>query len=683
MALLLATCLPVAMASLAYDKDMSLRERPVQKVVRMLQDMKVELTNEMEDDKAVQETLECWCKTGKQDKEKAIEEGVQRKQQLEDQIGSAVAKVKELTAKRKATWDEIQKDHAALQEAETMRMKENKEFHAEEVDLIEATKACQQATVALSKQNPDLMEIRSVAHMLQDKRIPTLAMSRSSKSQMNVLKNFLTDVQQSTSFLSIPGMQSYAPQSGQIFGVLKQMKENFEEDLASAQKDEEKAVAEFQSLKAAKEEELEAGNKAIEQFDADIADLKEENAQAFKELAKVEQQLEWDREFLATLEEKCAATDEAFQTRMKARIEEIAAVDDTIKILNSDQAFANFDKSVNSAGGVGSEASFLQTSSSSKVEAVQREKAASLLQKAAGKTSSMALALVAMHVQLDAFTKVKAEIDKMVTELSQQQKDEVAHRDDCISSFHENKREEQANYDKKENLEAKIADTQASIKQLTEDIEAANNEIKATLTSMDRASSTREAQNAAYLQTVQDQRLTQIILSKALARMKEVYAFLQGPGAPHIQTSATHTDPGNGPAKFKEYEQNAGGSKVVAMIEEVITDSKKTEDDAHNDENESQQTYENMMKSSNKNIVALQESVVSMESSRASDKSSLELAKSDLGETVNTLEDLNEVKGDLHKSCDYITKNFDARQAARAAEIEALGEAKAILSGMN
>jgi len=32
--------------------------------------------------------------------------------------------------------------------------------------------------------------------------------------------------------------------------------------------------------------------------------------------------------------------------------------------------------------------------------------------------------------------------------------------------------------------------------------------------------------------------------------------------------------------------------------------------------------------------------------------------------------------------CDYTLNNFDARQAARAAEIDALNGAKAILSGM-
>jgi len=49
--------------------------------------------------------------------------------------------------------------------------------------------------------------------------------------------------------------------------------------------------------------------------------------------------------------------------------------------------------------------------------------------------------------------------------------------------------------------------------------------------------------------------------------------------------------------------------------------------------------------------------------------------------TVGTLGELNAVSGDLHKSCDFVLKNFEARQTARAAEVDSLNEAKAILSG--
>ncbi len=40
-----------------------------------------------------------------------------------------------------------------------------------------------------------------------------------------------------------------------------------------------------------------------------------------------------DKEFLAKLQKKCANTDTEFENRVKARLEEIEAVQDTIEIL--------------------------------------------------------------------------------------------------------------------------------------------------------------------------------------------------------------------------------------------------------------------------------------------------------------------------------------------------------------
>merc|ERR1719311_1556196 len=98
-----------------------------------------------------------------------------------------------------------------------------------------------------------------------------------------------------------------------------------------------------------------------------------------------------------------------------------------------------------------------------------------------------------------------------------------------------------------------------------------------------------------------------MILNKALDRMKQVYAMIQQqkPGAPHIQTSGTHTDPGNGPAKFKDNAaNNAGGKRVLAMLDEVMQESKQTENDAINAEDSAQNAYENFMKDSNKLITS-------------------------------------------------------------------------------
>merc|ERR1719158_1965058 len=154
-----------------------------------------------------------------------------------------------------------------------------------------------------------------------------------------------------------------------------------------------------------------------------------------------------------------------------------------------------------------------------------------------------------------------------------------------------------------------------------------------------------------------DQRLTQMILTKALDRMKQVYALIQAqarraiqqhqqlaPGAPHIQTSATDTDPGSGPARFTKYEKNAGGGKIVAMIQGIIDDSKALEAEAIAAEQDSQTAYENFMKESNDSITKLSEAIANLSAAKGKAEEDLSMAKADLDSTNKELEGLHETE---------------------------------------
>merc|ERR1719355_512795 len=116
--------------------------------------------------------------------------------------------------------------------------------------------------------------------------------------------------------------------------------------------------------------------------------------------------------------------------------------------------------------------------------------------------------------------------------------------------------------------------------------------------------------------------------------------MMQQPGAPHIQTSGTDTDPGSGPARFKKYEKNAGGSKVVAMIEGIINDSKQLEAEAIAAEQDSQTAYENFMKESNDSITKLSEAIANLSAAKAAAEEALSMAKTDLDQTNKELSDL-------------------------------------------
>jgi len=309
--------------------------------------------------------------------------------------------------------------------------------------------------------------------------------------------------------------------------------------------------------------------------------------------------------------------------------------------------------------------------------AVARRKAA----KALRSTGSPQLAMLAESVQLDAFTKVKAAIDKMVAELTSQQQEEVQHRDWCTDELAKNKRSTEEQNDKKANLEADIADGKKTVGQLAKEIEASTSAIAEMQKEMKKASELREGENADFQETVTDQRITQAVLQKAIDRMKQVYAPSQ-PGAPHVQLSGTATEPGNGPARFTEYGKSSKGSAVVAMLEKVLADSKRMQDEALTAEQDAQSAYESFMKDSNASIKRYQRSIVDMTEDKAKAEEALSMAQDDLSNAHKELENLQGALTGLKASCDFLLRNFDARQEARATEISALKEAKAILSGM-
>merc|ERR1719386_201237 len=72
--------------------------------------------------------------------------------------------------------------------------------------------------------------------------------------------------------------QTTQPQSGEIFGILKAMKESFETNLAQSQKEEVENSAAYEDLKKAKEEELETGQRQSDTKSNELAKADENNA---------------------------------------------------------------------------------------------------------------------------------------------------------------------------------------------------------------------------------------------------------------------------------------------------------------------------------------------------------------------------------------------------------------------
>merc|ERR1719473_377122 len=163
------------------------------------------------------------------------------------------------------------------------------------------------------------------------------------------------------------------------------MKETFESNLAQLQKEEQQGSADYENLKASKENEITASLDQIEAKTQELATTDEKNANAKQDLEDTEATKAADEKFLASLKEQCAAMDAEWEARSKTRAEEMEAVAKALAILSGDDAHDLFTKTFN----------FMQKHGSKNSK--RRERASQLLAAVAHKTKNPRLVTLALQ----------------------------------------------------------------------------------------------------------------------------------------------------------------------------------------------------------------------------------------------------------------------------------------------
>merc|ERR1719392_295878 len=307
----------------------------------------------------------------------------------------------------------------------------------------------------------------------------------------------------------------------------------------------------------------------------------------------------------------------------------------------------------------------------------RRSQASKVLAAVAHKLQNPRLSNLAVQVRLDAFTRVKKAIDDMVAQLLKEKEDEIKHKDFCVEEFNSNELQTEKKEREKADLIALIEDLEMTIKQLTEAIDKLKAEIAEMQVQLKRAGEDREKENKEFQMTVADQRATQKLLTAALNILKGFYE--KAAAAALVQKQEPAGPPP--PPGFKEYKNNASAGGVMGMIQQIINDAKAMEAEAIRSEEDAQKAYEDFVKDTNASIEEKSKDITNKSESKANAEADLVEAKEDKEAVMLELEQLANYKAELHSSCDFVMKNFEIRQTARDEEIEALKQAKAILSG--
>merc|ERR1719229_1448792 len=166
---------------------------------------------------------------------------------------------------------------------------------------------------------------------------------------MNSQRMYEEDRNNLLAFLSGEEGSGYAPSSGQVTGILKQLGDEMAAGLKSATEAEAKAIADYDALMAAKTKEVLALSAAIEAKLKKAGELGISLAQMKNELTDTEEASMADKEFLDNLDASCKTKTAEWEARVETRGQELEALSDTIKMLNDDDALELFKKTLPSA----------------------------------------------------------------------------------------------------------------------------------------------------------------------------------------------------------------------------------------------------------------------------------------------------------------------------------------------
>mmetsp|Transcript_20884 Transcript_20884/g.44611 ORF Transcript_20884/g.44611 Transcript_20884/m.44611 type:complete len:816 (+) Transcript_20884:107-2554(+) len=513
----------------------------------------------------------------------------------------------------------------------------------------------------------------------------------------------------------VPDAPSYASASGGIYGVLTQMLEDFEKQLAAGRSQEEVNKGNFEALKETKTAEIAASQKKLDQTQVEGADNTKALADAKEDLAKTRSQRSADVTVLQNLKVTCNDLDSKWQERSETRAAETKAVSEAIRILTEDESRELLAKSI----------SFVQLRKATDSSSARRARAAAAVRSLLGASANddddddedllaewhksrspllapaqqggqsneaslvevnqalpahhAQLSALALSMQIDSFEKVKAMMDKMAAQLKKEQAEEVKFKEYCHTQLDETESAAQKKAMTKSDLEAKVGLLEGSVQKLGQEIAATKEQIKATALEVKKAGQSREEANAEFQAVVADQRAAQAILKKALLKLKDFYGKKNaGPeGVALLQTQHDQAPP----VQFSDYSNNAGASPVISLMEQIIKDSGTLEGEAMTGESKSQAEYEQFVADGKALTKELQGAIVSKSDAAAAAKLEAAAAAEDLESTTGELKALAELEADLHAECDFTLKNFEVRQKARLAELESLQAAKAILSG--
>lgn len=669
---------------------------PIRKVVMLMQNMQKEVEAEGKKEKELYDKFMCFCETTSAETAKAASDANAK-------IDELSSKLKEESAEKTQLEQEIgdhKKDREAakndLAEATNLREKEKGEYDALAADANTNIEALNGAIPAIEKG----MGGAAFIQLPVGRRVMKLVQSFPDMDPMD-----RQDLQ--SFFQSSAGDETSdfaeGPASGQILGILKQMKDTMEANLKDAISEEEKAVASFTELSGSKAKEIEIASESIESKTVRTGELAVSLATAKNDLEDTTTELDDTTKYGEQLKKQCADKEASFAADSKARNAEISAISEAIGILNDDDALDVFKKAMPSAAMVQQGQAFLQKSVH---RASPARRAQAVLQDIASRHSTPQMSLMLYSLgskikmqhkgKVQKFDEIIKMVDNMVELLGKEQADDDKHKEFCQEETDKATDEETARTTKVSSVESSLEEQKDAIAAVTEEIKVLSDGIAELDKAVVEATSQRKEEHAAYSEAMQMSEAALQLLEKAKKRLEKFYKpeFLQysqtnleqfDNGAPSFVQVRAHASADaemwDSDSDAQETEHKDKSRNVINLMDMIMHDIQGEMKDAELSEKAASDDYMKLMDKSQSSRSGDVKSVTDKEAAKAEMEDKVVAIQEDLSSAQTELTNTKAYIADLNADCTFIMENYDLRKEARASERDGLMNAKAMLSG--
>lgn len=623
-------------------------ETPFSKVVQLLEGMKKDLEKEAKEDQAENDKMESWCKMAEENQTRIISESETLLQTQTVMVKEKTAMGERLTVELRHLAQEIAANEATLAKAPVLRRDQRKTFAEDEKSLKDNIDAVTQAlssfngTSLLQSRSQVMSRLRRVVESNYAK-----LKSKTTRGDRMLLEDFLkerSDGFSSTGFLQ--GKAKVAGPAETVAGMLQAMADDFSTDLKEEQDEDAKLEKSYKALVAAKGKEVTAGKEQVTSKEQQKADAKQKVISGKEDISSATTSKAEAEEFLSTAQAKCAKAQEGFAGRSAARNEELTAVGQAVEVLSSEKAKTLGEKK---------STSFLQLASTPSSAA-----AAAALAATGRRLGKQELVSLSLRLKAGSFDKVKEAIEGMMRALNQEQKDEVEKNEACNKDFEDNTASTDEKTQQQEMSKGQIGEWKQEIAAVESEISKLKGEVKDLEEQKKAATETRAKENSEFVSMAADQRMTQKILVEAQTVLEKIYE-----GVSLVQARSTR--------------QTVPGFAVMEILKQCRKNAMRLGEEALAADQDSREAFEKLSGEIEEELSSTTKDIGKKSIVKANLESDVAEAKRRMGLTEDELESLAETKSALHKSCDFVVKNFEATQAAREAEIQALEQAKAIL----